>query len=182
MNRTERISAGAVAATAVAVAVALVLAACTPDKRVTDASPRDVVAVAVANPCAASPPPTQVNINQVSVSGATATIKVNPGKAVVPEAGGSVHWKFNSNGYGLAANAVTFKPSQPAGPSASAGDSKDFYWCFGATAPSSTWNYNISFSADTAPTKIYDCDPTIINSTIGISTLAVQTVNCVLRP
>ena len=178
MNKIERNSAGAVAATA----VALVLAACTTDKPMTDASPKNVVAVAVANPCAASPPPIQVNINQVSVSGATATIKVNPGKAVVPEAGGSVHWKFNSNGYGLAANAVTFKPSQPAGPSASAGDSKDFYWCFGTTAPRSTWDYNISFSADTAPTKIYDCDPTIINSTIGISTLAVQTVNCVLRP
>ena len=96
--------------------------------------------------------------------------------AAVALAGG-----INANGYGLAANAVTFKPSQPPGPSASAGDRTDFYWCFAATAAGSTWNYNVSFSPDSDPKKIYDCDPTIINS-VSLTALVAQTVSCRLRP
>ena len=161
----------------------LALVACTADKLSAVPAARtaqSVVIATLASPCTMPPAAVQVNINQVEVAGSTATIKVNPGTARVPQSGGSVQWKFNANGYGLAANAVTFKPSQPPGPSASAGDRTDFYWCFAATAAGSTWNYNVSFSPDSDPTKIYDCDPTIINS-VSLTALVAQTFSCRLR-
>ena len=179
MNKLETIVAVGVAGTVAA------LAACTGEKipMTPAAKPKDTAVVTVlANPCTTPPPAVQVNINQVTVSGSTATIKVDPGEARIVPSGGSVQWKFNAPGYGLAPNGITFKPAQPAGPSASAGDTKDFYWCFGVTAPNPLpWKYNVSFRADATPTQIYDCDPTIINS-VSLTALVAQTVSCSLRP
>lgn len=179
MNKLESIVAVGVVGTAV------VLAACTADKMpmMPAAQPtRSVVTTALANPCPMPPAPVEVTINQVNVSGSSATIKVNPEAASIPRSSASVHWKFNAPGYRLAANAVTFKASQPPGPSASAGDDTDFYWCFSATAASAVWKYNVSFSPEKEPTKIYDCDPTIVNTQSGLVDVTVQTVSCMLRP
>ena len=177
MNKLESIVAVGVAGTAVA------LVACTADKMPIMPAARPTQSVGIAtltSPCPPPPAPVEVTINQVNVSGSSATIKVNPEAASIPASGGSVHWKFNATGYRLAANAVTFKASQPPGPSASAGDDKEFYWCFGATTPNLGWKYNVSFSPDSDRTKIYDCDPTIVN-TVGFFAMAASSVACKLR-
>ena len=178
MNKLESIVAVGVAGTVVA------LVACTADKMpiMPAARPMQSVGIAtLASPCPPPPAPVQVTINQVQVNGSTATIQVDPGEARVPQSGGSVHWRFVANGFGFTSNGVTFKPAQPPGPSASSGNAKEFYWCFGVTTPNPGWKYNVSFSPDSDPTKIYDCDPTIVNS-VGLLSLVVQTVGCTLRP
>lgn len=179
MNRIERIAACSVAA------AVLGMAACTADKTMPQVQPMARTLTAMANPCATPPAAVVVNVNQVNASGATATINVSPDKALIPASGGSVRWMFNANGYRLAANAVTFKPSEPAGPASGSGNTKDYYWCFGSTAPGATWKYTISFSPDSDLTKVYDCDPTIINTAIPVTlqtVLPVPPVNCTLRP
>ena len=175
MNKIEWVVASGVAAAAVG------LVACTGEKPAMEAKPVASTLTAMPNPCTTPPAAVQVNVNQVNVSGTTATINVSPDKARIPASGGSVHWKFNANGYRLAAaSAVTFKASQPAGPLSGSGDDSNYFWCFGSTAPTSTWAYNISFSPDNDLTKIYDCDPTIINSASNVP-LDAPPVNCTLR-
>ena len=127
-------------------------------------------------------PEAQVTINQVTISGSTATIQVNPGSRTIDPTGGGVRWKFSQNGYSFTSDGVTFKANQPAGPASApaTGDPTQFVWCFNNTTstPDSTWNYTIKFSANAAPTKVWSCDPTIINRGGKVDAEAVMTVSC----
>lgn len=123
-------------------------------------------------------PMTQVTINPQTLGTTTGTIKVNPGSAHIDPSGGGVRWKFNHNTYSFATDGVVFKTSLPGPASAPAtGDPTVYVWCFNDTSSNraGSWPYTINFSANSAPTKIWSCDPTIVNRS---TLLAVETVTC----
>ena len=125
-------------------------------------------------------PMTQVTIDPRTLGSTTGTIKVDPGNAFVDPTGGGVRWKFNQNTYSFTSDGVTFKSNQPGPASAPAtGDPTVFVWCFNNTSstPGASWSYTIKFSANAAPSKIWSCDPTIVNRS-SLTPLAVETVNC----
>ena len=132
------------------------------------------------SPCAG--PEAQVTINQVTISGSSATIQVNPGSRSIDPTGAGVRWKFSQNVYSFTGDGVSFKPNQPAGPASAppTNDPTQFVWCFNNTTstPDATWNYTIKFSANAAPTKVWSCDPTIINRGGKLDVEAVMTVSC----
>jgi len=172
------------------VGAAAVMAGC--DKKASPVTGKPVAAAASAPTTASCPPPLkQVTINQITVSGATATIKVNPGARDIPNTGGGVQWKFSGNAYNFTADGVNFVkpnyPSQPAsGPSSSGfgSDATEFVVCFVDTTALGNveWHYNIKFFATATPATIWICDPTIVNHGSGISTDDVQDVNCTIAP
>jgi len=137
-------------------------------------------AVVATSPCAG--PEAQVTISQVTISGGSATIQVNPGSRSIDPTGGGVRWKFSQNVYSFTGDGVTFKANQPAGPASAPPtyDPTQFVWCFNNTTstPDATWNYTIKFSANAAPSKVWSCDPTIINRGGKLDAEAVMTVNC----
>ncbi|MEP6874623.1 MAG: hypothetical protein ABI887_09665 [Burkholderiales bacterium] len=125
-------------------------------------------------------PETQVTIDPLNLGATTGTIKVNPGTGHVNPNGGGVRWKFNQNTYSFTSDGVVFKTNLPGPASAPAtGDPTVYAWCFNNTSstPDASWSYTIKFSANSAPTKIWTCDPTIVNRST-LTPLAVETVTC----
>lgn len=143
-------------------------------------APPGMHAVATSSPCAG--PEAEVTINQVTISGSTATIQVNPGSRSIDPTGGGVRWKFSQNVYAFAGDGVTFKPNQPAGPASAppTNDPTQYVWCFNNTTstPDTTWSYTIKFSANAAPSKVWSCDPTIINRGGKVDAEAALSVSC----
>jgi hypothetical protein len=138
----------------------------------------------VAQPPLCTGPMTQVTIDPQTLGSTTGTIKVNPGQAHIDPSGGGVRWKFNQNTYSFTSDGVSFK-SNLAGPASApaTGDPTVFVWCFNNTSstPDATWSYTIKFSANAAPSKIWSCDPTIVNRST-LTPLAVETVPCTSPP
>ena len=138
----------------------------------------------VAQPPLCTGPMTQVTIDPQTLGSTTGTIKVNPGQAHIDPSGGGVRWKFNQNTYSFTSDGVSFK-SNLAGPASApaTGDPTVFVWCFNNTSstPDATWSYTIKFSTNAAPSKIWSCDPTIVNRST-LTPLAVETVPCTSPP
>ena len=107
------------------------------------------------------PPAQSLNINQISVSGKQATIKLKDPRPV-PASGAGLRWKLSTNGFSFTADGIAVT-SPPAG-ATSASTGTEFQWCFGATPAGSQWKYSINFFADDDPSTVFTCDPTIISS------------------
>jgi len=135
--------------------------------------------------CPGSGGDAQVTLNQIAVSGSTATIQVTPGNKAIGMNATGVRWKLNQNGYAFTSDGIVFKPNQPAGPASapSTNSPTEFLWCFNATTQTGlVWNYSLKFTATAAPSTVWVCDPTIINSSGAVVTDAPpQTVNCTIQ-
>jgi hypothetical protein len=144
------------------------------------ASPKSLTA----SPC--SGPEVQVTLGQVTISGSTATLQVNPGQRTIGTSPGGVRWKFTQNTYSFTSDGVTFKPNQPPGPANAVPgtDPTEYAWCFNSTAssPDTTWRYNIKFFANANPSAVWQCDPTIVNRSSLAADASTSTVSCVPAP
>lgn len=132
-----------------------------------------------------SPPEVQVSINQVTISGSTATIKVNPGARDFSNKGAGIRWNIAGNKYSFAADGITFDkanyPNQANGPgnSGPGNNATEYLVCFGDTSATAyTWHYNIKFFANDSPSTVWICDPTVVNSASLLN--EEQLVNCVI--
>lgn len=126
---------------------------------------------AATSPCAGGPE-RPININPGAMTGTTGTINVNPDPASIGQAAVGVRWKLHKNGqqtFAFTTDGVAFKASAPAsGPLSSppTGKSDEFVWCFDSTTGNQAWPYTVKFVDTAAPTQIWSCDPTIVNSEV----------------
>ena len=164
----------------------LVLSGCAtePAKPPEPASKASPAAVTRMNP-ACQGPVVHVTINQVTISGDTATIKVNPKEARFPATGAGIRWNFSSNQYSFTGDGISFvkssHPQQPFGPIdwGFGNNATEFVVCFGdtRTVGTQTWHYDIKFVVNAEPSVTWVCDPTLVNS--GGEPGAPEPVNCV---
>ena len=141
--------------------------------------------VAVQTTPTCSPPEVHVTLNQVNITGSTATVKVNPGQKLVPLKGAGIRWNFSGNAYSFTVDGITFSktgyPSQPYGPIdyGPGNNPTEYVVCFGdtTTVGAATWYYNIKFIENDRPSIVWTCDPTLVNSQSEAG--AEQTVSCV---
>ena len=125
-----------------------------------------------------------VTINQFVVTGpTTATINVNPPKKVIGTAPGGVLWNFAGNNQSFTAlDGITLKPGSAAGPISSGfgNNPSEYVVCFGDTSssPMWAWNYHIKFYDNATPTRVWICDPTIVNSDSFVGPDARNPVTC----
>jgi hypothetical protein len=119
-----------------------------------------------------SGPPVHVTINQVTISGSRATIKINPKEAPFPKTGAGIRWNFSGNQYSFTGDGISFVksgyPQQPFGPIdyGYGNNATEFVVCFGDTSSvgPATWHYDIKFFANSDPSVVWVCDPTLVNS------------------
>lgn len=165
---------------AAGLASSLLVAGCVGDPQRHRASGLQPNLVVITSPCTGNVAPITVNRIQIPASAASASIQVNPGTAVVRRAGDGVHWQLPSGRHEFADDGISFPQGAPVGPSLSAisPNRLDYWWCFDASAPNSTWKYTIKFYDTNSPSKVWSCDPIIVNFD-ALTAVAPLRVNCI---
>lgn len=139
-------------------------------------------------PCPPEAPVKIDNIVIASSAASAATLTVDPDPRKISRNAGGVRWTIKSpqgKVYVFTGDGISFKPNAPVGPASSptTGSLTEFVWCFNATPPDQTWAYTIKFVDVLLPSKVWRCDPIIVNSADGVAAevSAPVTVNCTLQ-
>ena len=114
-------------------------------------------------------PERPIKIHSITVSGSTATVKVDPDPVRIGHNAAGLRWKLSGSGgrnFAFTSDGIAFAAGAASGPSSAppTGKPDEFVWCFGSSQPDSSWKYTIKFREVGGAGPTWKCDPTILNN------------------
>lgn len=111
-------------------------------------------------------PAVPVKLRNITVTGTTATLTLKDPRSFPAASGAGITWTLDTAGFSFASDGIAFA-APPAGASSTPG-TVTWRWCTLAVTPDQSFKYSIRFVADSAPNRVFVCDPTIIGRSTGL--------------